>query len=254
MVQVKALNCPNCGASIPDTSKACDHCGSRVILSDDRQKFVLAGTICPKCGLNNKDQNRFCSKCGDKLFKECPKCHREIGLDSLHCPFCGDNIDNAAKQREIDNAAKQREIALAKHKDGLSQIELLKQKVEQLEQKKRSLDSKWYKLIDQESLLNAGLSYRGEFFFFVCPIGALILSGIVYWMGIKSFLPVFIASYFGIFFVFHLLPSMESKKLKDERDLIKKEIEAINKDIQAKLYEISSLNATLYEIKNKYRT
>lgn len=125
VAEIKALNCPNCGGSIPDTSKVCSFCGSRVILSDDRQKFVLAGTICPKCGLDNKEQHRFCSKCGDKLFKECPKCHREIGLDSIHCPFCGDNIDNASKEREIE---------LARYKEVLSQLELVEQKVKQLEQ------------------------------------------------------------------------------------------------------------------------
>lgn len=116
MVQVKALNCPNCGASIPDTSKACGHCGSRVILSDDRQKFVLAGTICPKCGLDNKEQHRFCSKCGEKLFKECLECKREIGLDAVHCPFCGNNIANAAKEKEI---------ALANRSNSIKQLQQL---------------------------------------------------------------------------------------------------------------------------------
>lgn len=113
MVQVKALSCPNCGASIPDTSKACEHCGSRVILSDDRQKFVLAGTLCPKCGFDNKEQHRFCSKCGEKLFRECPKCHKEIGLDSIHCSACGENIEGFERQRDIDReklAASQKEL------------------------------------------------------------------------------------------------------------------------------------------------
>jgi len=89
MVQIKALNCPNCGASIADTSKACSHCGSRVVLSDDRQKFVLVGKICSKCGTDNKEQNRFCRSCGGKLFKICPNCLEEIELDDLHCPLCG---------------------------------------------------------------------------------------------------------------------------------------------------------------------
>lgn len=251
MAEIKALNCPNCGGSIPDTSKVCSFCGSRVILSDDRQKFVLAGTICPKCGLDNKEQHRFCSKCGDKLFKECPKCHREIGLDSIHCPFCGDNIDNASKEREIE---------LARHKDRLSQMELLKQKVELLEQKKKPLSDEYGKLSQHAGQVYRRIDYSDDrelsaanMFFLIYPIGALILSGIVYGLGIKTFLPVFIASYFGIFFVFYLSPSMKYKKLKGERDLIGKEIEAINKDIQAKLYEISSLNATLNEVINKYR-
>ena len=125
MAQVKSLNCPNCGDSIPDTSKACPSCGSRVILSDDRQKFVLAGTICQKCGLDNKEQHRFCSKCGEKLVKECPKCHKEIGLESVHCPFCGNNLDTAAKEREME---------LTRYKEVLSQLEFVEQKVKQLEQ------------------------------------------------------------------------------------------------------------------------
>jgi len=101
MTQVKSLDCPNCGASISDTSKHCGHCGSRVVLSDDRQKFVLAGIICKNCGTDNKDKNRFCSNCGDKLFKICPLCNKDCGLDDQHCPSCGANFASPEKKREI---------------------------------------------------------------------------------------------------------------------------------------------------------
>lgn len=236
MVQVKALNCPNCGASIPDTSKACGHCGSRVILSDDRQKFVLAGTICPKCGFDNKEQHRFCSKCGDKLFKECPQCHKEIGLGSVHCPFCGGNIDNALKEKDI---------ALERYKESLSQLELLQKKL-------KPLKDEFNNLCQQSDSIPMRIDYdksdwmAWHMFFVVYPIGALILSGIAYWMGLKSFFPAFIASYAGIFLVFHLKPSMEYKKISAQAGLLQKEIWGIEK-------EIAMHNQVIYDVKNKYR-
>lgn len=237
MAEIKALNCPNCGASIPDTSKACSHCGSSVILSDDRQKFVLAGTICPKCGVDNKEQHRFCSKCGENLFKGCPKCHREIGLDAIHCPFCGDNIDNAAKEKEI---------ALAKYTDSLRQVELLQQKLKPLLDEHNKLSQQAgqvYRRIDYSD--DRELS-AANMFFLIYPIGALILSGIAYLMGLKSFFLILIVSYFGIFYIFYLWPSMKYKKLKAQLDLQTKELSGIHN-------EINNHNQIIFDVKNKYR-
>jgi hypothetical protein len=92
-MQIKALNCPNCGASIPDTSKACSHCGSTVVLTHDGTKFVLAGVVCPGCGFENQEGSRFCSKCRQRLLMECPECKKDVILDAVFCSFCGIDIN-----------------------------------------------------------------------------------------------------------------------------------------------------------------
>lgn len=93
MAEIKALNCPNCGGSIPDVSVACNFCGSKVMLANDKTKFVLAGKVCPKCGLENAILNNYCSHCGQNFTKRCPKCEGSIDLKAIYCPLCGCNID-----------------------------------------------------------------------------------------------------------------------------------------------------------------
>lgn len=177
---------------------------------------------CPKCGLDNKEQYRFCSKCGEKLFKECPKCNQEIGLDSIHCPFCGGNIDHAAREKEK---------AIAKHTDSSRQLELLQQKLMPIlvEHGKLSEQAgKVYRRIDYSDDRELG---KGSMFLFIYPIGALILSGIAYFIGLKSFFPVFILSYLGICLMFYVWPYIKYNKLKAQADLLAKEISEIQNEI-----------------------
>jgi transcription elongation factor Elf1 len=98
VAEIKALNCPNCGGSIPDTSKVCSFCGSKVILAGDKTKFVLAGKICTKCGIENNYNSRFCSNCGERLSVECLMCQKDIEMDAVHCPYCGINIESKIQE------------------------------------------------------------------------------------------------------------------------------------------------------------
>lgn len=261
MVQIKALNCPNCGASIPDTSKACSHCGSRVILSDDRQKFVLAGTLCPKCGLDNKEQNRFCSNCGGKLFQECPKCHKEIGLASIYCPSCGENIDNATKQRETE---------LAKHQESLNISTSLQQKIELLQQKMRPLSDEYVRLSNEAGGPANRIDYsddselsKGQMFLIIYPLGAAIISVIISIIitahndlkGFGDFFPpFFIASYVCIFYFAYLMPYLKFNNLDARRKLISKEIETIQKEIAELQSEIGEHSKIMSDISRRYRS
>jgi len=180
VVQVKALDCPNCGASIADTSKACSHCGSRIVLSDDRQKFVLAGTICQKCGTDNNKENRFCNNCGDKLFKICPNCKTEIGLDSLHCAHCGANFVEATRQKEL---APQKIAKLADEALGF------RRQIDELDTTINKLN------IEIGSAPNLDAAILNVF---VTPIAAIIFGIFVAWVKNSTFYGIV----YGIFTIF----------------------------------------------------
>lgn len=47
--------CPNCHTQIPNGSKFCNHCGTRL------------NNKCPKCGADIIDGSAFCASCGEKL-------------------------------------------------------------------------------------------------------------------------------------------------------------------------------------------
>lgn len=47
--------CPNCHTQIPNVSKFCNHCGTRL------------NNKCPKCGADIIDGSAFCASCGEKL-------------------------------------------------------------------------------------------------------------------------------------------------------------------------------------------
>ncbi len=47
--------CPNCHTQIPNGSKFCNHCGTRL------------NNKCPKCGADIIDGSAFCASCGQKL-------------------------------------------------------------------------------------------------------------------------------------------------------------------------------------------
>jgi uncharacterized membrane protein YvbJ len=112
MIEVKELACPICGANLSDTASGCSYCGAKVILSDDRTKFHLVGTLCPKCGENNKDTYRYCSKCGASLIRRCPSCGTDMPTNAVHCPKCGMSEEEYNQERTSEEALN-REIVSA---------------------------------------------------------------------------------------------------------------------------------------------
>ncbi len=92
---VKELKCPNCGSNIPDSSHSCEYCGTRLILSQDRNTFIIAGAVCRKCGTNNKESSHYCKDCGLTLVKTCPACTGTIEVAAMHCPDCGANYSES---------------------------------------------------------------------------------------------------------------------------------------------------------------
>lgn len=54
-VTLGMMLCPNCHTQIPNGSKFCNHCGTRL------------NNKCPKCGADIIDGSAFCASCGEKL-------------------------------------------------------------------------------------------------------------------------------------------------------------------------------------------
>lgn len=246
MIEIKTLNCPNCGGSIPDTSKACGFCGSKVILSDDRNKFVLAGILCPKCGVDNKEQNRFCSKCGEKLFKACPKCNTEIHFDSIHCSTCGKNLDDATKEKEVEIVKikeKMNRMALL-----TEEIKLLDEKIKPLELSLKLLGSK-SKPFDGEDGISLFQTIAVMF-----PICSIVISFISYLIGNTANMVaiVLISSYLILLFLFCVLPLNFYGRWRTEVDsnLQKRSILLTERNVVCQ--EMYSLNNEIAGVKHRY--
>ena len=79
-MKIEALNCPNCGAGVPDKSVQCQHCHSR-----------LKTMSCPSCLGTIFEGSKFCGLCGSKAVRpelaeaeagKCPRCKTD--LRSIH--------------------------------------------------------------------------------------------------------------------------------------------------------------------------
>lgn len=53
------MKCNKCSQEIPDNSKFCLHCGTKVEVHD--------GVVCPKCGFKNPSDATFCTECGTRI-------------------------------------------------------------------------------------------------------------------------------------------------------------------------------------------
>ncbi len=71
-MKVEALNCPNCGAGVPDNSNHCGHCNTR-----------LKTMSCTSCLGTIFEGNKFCPLCGDQAVRP-----RFAVRDAGNCPRC----------------------------------------------------------------------------------------------------------------------------------------------------------------------
>jgi tetratricopeptide (TPR) repeat protein len=92
-VQLKSVNCPNCGAPISHEIErgkiiSCANCNSSIVWPHNETQFVLSfGTaLCPKCGIDNEKSPTFCRNCGSPLTKECPLCKITFYVGDNFCP------------------------------------------------------------------------------------------------------------------------------------------------------------------------
>jgi hypothetical protein len=94
MVDIQPMICPSCGGPISGNITVCSYCGTKIVLSGAGMGSLSGGCLCPACGENNNEAGAYCWKCGRSLpVKRCQLCENVIPLNSVHCPYCGRNLE-----------------------------------------------------------------------------------------------------------------------------------------------------------------
>ena len=82
---VKKIVCPNCNSEVPENSKFCLECGTKIELLNENE------VICPACGKKTA-KGKFCMECGAPLVAKCAKCGAELPSGAKFCLECGEKI------------------------------------------------------------------------------------------------------------------------------------------------------------------
>lgn len=77
--------CPNCKNEVPENSKFCLECGSKI------EQLAENEMICPACG-QKTNKGKFCMECGAPLVAKCPKCGVEAPNGAKFCLECGEKL------------------------------------------------------------------------------------------------------------------------------------------------------------------
>lgn len=79
------ITCPNCNSEVPENSKFCLECGTKIELLDENE------VICPVCG-KKTNKGKFCMECGASLVLKCAKCGAELPSGAKFCLECGEKL------------------------------------------------------------------------------------------------------------------------------------------------------------------
>ncbi len=79
------IDCPKCGAKLPEGAKFCLECGAKVEILGANE------ILCPACGKITQN-GKFCMECGASLVKTCPKCGNTVPTGSKFCLECGEQL------------------------------------------------------------------------------------------------------------------------------------------------------------------
>ena len=79
------ITCPNCNAEVPQNSKFCLECGSKIEILAENE------IICPACG-QKTSKGKFCMECGASLIAKCAKCGAELPSGAKFCLECGEKV------------------------------------------------------------------------------------------------------------------------------------------------------------------
>lgn len=101
--------CPNCNAEIPETSKFCNVCGTKIEISQEKDSQAYTGKVCKNCGAVLTEGQLFCENCGTKVEDTaetgqaepnvqpqpavCPNCGKELREGQKFCTGCGTPIE-----------------------------------------------------------------------------------------------------------------------------------------------------------------
>lgn len=78
----KKTICPNCHSEIPENSKFCLECGTKIEIIFENE------IICPVCN-KKTNKGKFCMECGAPLLLKCENCGAEIPNGAKFCLECG---------------------------------------------------------------------------------------------------------------------------------------------------------------------
>ena len=81
----KKITCPNCNSEVPEGSKFCLECGTKIEILGENE------VICPACGKKTQ-KGKFCMECGASLIAKCAKCGAELPTGAKFCLECGEKI------------------------------------------------------------------------------------------------------------------------------------------------------------------
>lgn len=81
----KTITCPNCNSAVPENSKFCLECGTKIEILNENE------IICPACGKKTA-KGKFCMECGAPLVAKCAKCGAELPTGAKFCLECGEKI------------------------------------------------------------------------------------------------------------------------------------------------------------------
>ena len=83
--QSAKIVCRSCGSEVPENSKFCLECGSKI------EQLAENEMICPACGAKI-NKGKFCMECGHKFVTVCPGCGKETVPGAKFCLECGTKI------------------------------------------------------------------------------------------------------------------------------------------------------------------
>ncbi len=104
--------CTNCGATIPDTTKFCNKCGSPATATPTPSARAAAsqGAVCANCGSALAPNAKFCARCGSVVAQgeapaaasapapagnACPNCGATLLTNAKFCAKCGTTVATA---------------------------------------------------------------------------------------------------------------------------------------------------------------